>query len=395
MRELLYELAGYRDEEKPVWVIWGAGNRGLELLKYIKIMEEEIYFADTDIKKQGKKIENVVCITRSDVRKLADHAIILVSPYRSSDLYNDLHKSFPYVVPDIVLDILNYYPRANGFNNFMPLGHFYSLYPNMDAGKGTFEKRYLELRRTDREVYDIDFNTETQLAYLDKMKELLSSIPAWTNEKMDANSKYRYQTDATAFCVPDATCLHFMLRLLNPVRMIEVGSGWSSAVSLDTNEFYMNNAMKISFIEPYPDTLNKILKEEDCYETKICGLEDVDLSYFEQLEKGDILFIDSTHVSKIGSDVNYLLFEILPRLKSGVYIHFHDIFYPFEYPYDWIKKEGWIWNELYMLRTFLMNNKDYKMIFFFDYLAKKYPEKIRECLNMNDPSGGSLWIEKL
>ena len=174
-----------------------------------------------------------------------------------------------------------------------------------------------------------------------------------------------------------------------------MGSGWSSAVTLDTNEFYLNNAMEVSFIEPYPDTLNKILKKEDTYEIKKCGLEDVDLSYFEQLEKGDILFIDSTHVSKIGSDVNYLLFEILPRLKKGVYIHFHDIFYPFEYPYEWIKKEGWIWNELYMLRTFLMNNKDYKIMFFFDYLAKKHPEKIRECLNMHNPSGGSIWIEKL
>lgn len=394
MRELLYELAGYKSEEKPVWVIWGAGNRGLELLKYIKTMEEEIYFADNDVKKQGKEIENIVCITRNEVRRLADHAIILVSPYKSQELYDDLCKTFSYVIPYIILDILYYYPRANGFNNFMPLGHFYSLYPNMETGKDTFEKRYLELCRIDREVCGIDFNTEIQFSYLNKMKELLPSIPAWTNEEMYATSKYRYQTDATAFCVPDATCLHFMLRLIKPKRMIEVGSGWSSAVSLDTNEFYLNKAMEISFIEPYPDTLNKILKEDD-YEIRKCGLEEVDLSYFEQLEKGDILFIDSTHVSKIGSDVNYLLFEILPRLKSGVYIHFHDIFYPFEYPYDWIKQEGWIWNELYMLRTFLMNNKDYKMIFFFDYLTKRYPEKIRECLNMDDPSGGSLWIEKL
>ena len=395
MRELLYELAGYTNPEEPVWVIWGAGNRGLDLLKYIETMYEAmIYFADNDVQKQGTKINNIVCISRNEVSKISDHAIILVSPYRSKDLYEDLHRYFPYVVPDIILEILNYYPKANGFNNFMPLGHFYSLYPDMEAG-GKFEKKYLELCRSDREVLDINFNIETQLDYLEKMKELRPSLPAWTDESERANSKYRYQTDATACCVPDATCLHFILRLLNPKRLIEVGSGWSSAVTLDTNEFYLNNAMEVSFIEPYPDTLNKILKTEDTYEIKKCGLEDVVLSYFEQLEKGDILFIDSTHVSKIGSDVNYLLFEILPRLKKGVYILFHDIFYPFEYPYEWIKKEGWIWNELYMLRTFLMNNKDYKIMFFFDYLAKKHPEKIRECLNMHNPSGGSIWIEKL
>lgn len=138
-------------------------------------------------------------------------------------------------------------------------------------------------------------------------------------------------------------------------------------------------------------SIGKLLYEKNKAETS----KEVDLSYFEQLEKGDILFIDSTHISKIGSDVNYLLFEILPRLKKGVYIHFHDIFYPFEYPYEWYKKDGWIWNELYMLRAFLMNNKNYRIIFFVDYLSKKYTAKMQECLNMNNPFGGSLWIEKM
>lgn len=396
MRELFYELAGYRSQEFPIWVIWGAGNRGVTLLKYVlELQDEAVYFADNDARKQGKKIENILCLTRQEVETMKDHCIIVVSSYRSAVLYDELCESFPYVVPDIILEILNYYPRANGYDNFMPLGHYYSLYPDMDSGSGRFEKKYLELCRLDQEIQDIDFNTETQLAYLEKMKGLMPSIPVWTDGSEYANSKYRYQTNATAFCVPDATCLHLMLRLLKPARLIEVGSGWSSAVTLDTNEFYLNNEMDISFIEPYPDTLNKILKEEDIYEIKNCGLEEVDLSYFEQLEKGDILFIDSTHVSKIGSDVNYLLFQILPRLKKGVYIHFHDIFYPFEYPYEWIKKEGWIWNELYMLRAFLMNNKNYKIIFFVDYLCKKYTAKMQECLNMNNPFGGSFWIEKL
>ena len=81
-------------------------------------------------------------------------------------------------------------------------------------------------------------------------------------------------------------------------------------------------------------------------------LQDVDLKEFDKLKSGDVLFIDSTHVSKIGSDVNYLFFEILPRLHRGVYIHIHDIFYPFEYPKDWID-EGRAWNENYILRAFL------------------------------------------
>lgn len=392
MRELLYELSGYRQKKDAIWVIWGMADRGVELLKYIRKLDTQtVYFADNDVRKQGKSIEGIICISREEVEKIADECVILVASYRNTDLYEDLHNSFPHVIPDIIFEILNFYPKAHGFNGFMPLGHFYSQYPDMDK----IEKKRDLLYRIDKAVKDIDFNVEGQWTLLKQMKELLASIPKWTGKADYANSIYRYHTDTAAFCVPDATCLHLMLRILKPNRLIEVGSGWSSAVTLDTNEFYFNKEMRVSFIEPYPKALNRILKAEDQYEIKCCGLEDVELEYFEQLEKGDVLFIDSTHVSKIGSDVNYLLFEILPRLKKGVFIHFHDIFYPFEYPYNWIKKEGWIWNELYMLRSFLMNNKDYKIIFFFDYLTKMHADKIWDCLHMENPSGGSFWIEKV
>ena len=56
------------------------------------------------------------------------------------------------------------------------------------------------------------------------------------------------------------------------------------------------------------------------------GIQDVALDVFAKLEAGDILFVDSTHVSKIASDVNYIFFEILPVLQKGVYIHIHDIY---------------------------------------------------------------------
>ena len=365
MRELLYAFARYEKQEKPKWIIWGAGYRGRLLLQYIKKIElSEVYFADNDVEKIGKVMEGIVCLSRDEVQEMANDSIILVSPQKSTGLYKDLRDSCPYVISDIILEILDYWPKANGFEYIMPLGHYYSQYPNMND----VENRKDVLYQTDREVRDIDFNLEMQYGLLEKMKKLLPSVPEWCLESDNIDSKYRYRRDATAFTLPDAICLHLMLRILHPKKLIEVGSGWSSAVTLDTNEFYMDKALQVSFIEPYPSALNYILKGDESYELNICGLQDMDLAYFEQLGKGDILFIDSTHVSKIGSDVNYLLFEILPRLKKGVYIHFHDIFYPFEYPYTWIKKEGYIWNELYILRSFLMNNEKYRMIFFFDYL---------------------------
>ena len=92
-------------------------------------------------------------------------------------------------------------------------------------------------------------------------------------------------------------------------------------------------------------------------------IQDVDISIFSALKKGDILFVDSSHVVKTGSDVHFILFSILPVLESGVIIHFHDVFYPFEYPKKWVYK-GFNWNEDYFLRAFMMHNNAYKLFCF-------------------------------
>jgi hypothetical protein len=118
------------------------------------------------------------------------------------------------------------------------------------------------------------------------------------------------------------------------------------------------------------------------------------LDVFESLEKNDILFIDSTHVSRVDSDVNRALFEILPRLKSGVFVHFHDVFFPFEYPRQWVF-EGRAWNELYMLRAFLQYNKGFNVVLMNTFMEHFHESFFREnmplCLKNR---GGSIWLEK-
>jgi hypothetical protein len=100
-------------------------------------------------------------------------------------------------------------------------------------------------------------------------------------------------------------------------------------------------------------------------------------------------------VSKLNSDVNHLLFEIFPRLKRGVFIHIHDVFFPFEYPIEWLE-EGRAWNESYILRAFLQFNDHFKMRFFNTYLFEKhrawFQEKMPRCLAQ---PGGSIWLEKV
>jgi hypothetical protein len=121
--------------------------------------------------------------------------------------------------------------------------------------------------------------------------------------------------------------------------------------------------------------------------------QEVNIETFEKLNPGDFLFVDSTHVVKTGSDVNYIIFEILPKLKSGVIIHFHDIFYPFEYPKDWVFM-GRNWNEDYFLKAFLMYNKDFEIMLFSHYLHNQHKEVFNKMPLCDKNHGGNLWLMK-
>jgi hypothetical protein len=124
-------------------------------------------------------------------------------------------------------------------------------------------------------------------------------------------------------------------------------------------------------------------------------LENLDPTLFEELAENDILFIDSTHVSKVNSDVNWMFFEILPRLRKGVHIHFHDIFHPFEYPKEWIY-QGWAWQEAYLLRAFLQDNQRYQITYFQDFMFKNFHHYFAQYLPLCLKNGGaSLWLKKV
>jgi predicted O-methyltransferase YrrM len=175
----------------------------------------------------------------------------------------------------------------------------------------------------------------------------------------------------------DAAILSAVIRELRPRRIIEVGSGFSSACALDTVDD-LNVETSFTFIEPYPEArLHGLLRTNDHSHVTIHakGVQDIDLSVFDELESGDLLFLDTTHVSKTGSDVNHELFQILPRLRSGVIIHFHDVFWGWEYPVEWVQ-ENRSWNELYLLRAFLMHNDAYSILMFNDMMYQLYREKV-------------------
>ncbi|SHM64622.1 Methyltransferase domain-containing protein [Flavobacterium xanthum] len=186
-----------------------------------------------------------------------------------------------------------------------------------------------------------------------------------------------------------------MIRHFEPKKIIEVGSGYSSMIMLDTNELFFKNQIDLTFIDPNPERLYSLMKESDKNKTTVIekDVQIIPLDIFKKLQAGDILFIDSTHVSKTGSDVNYILFEILPILTTGVLIHFHDIFYPFEYPKEWVFN-GFNWNEDYILKAFLMYNEKFEIKLFSNYLHKHHKDVFKQIPLFYNDTGANLWLEK-
>jgi hypothetical protein len=188
-----------------------------------------------------------------------------------------------------------------------------------------------------------------------------------------------------------------MMRHFRPRSIIEVGSGYSSAVMLDTAERFLGNGVRFTFIEPFArERLQSALRPGDERLATILPqrVQDVPLSLFSTLQQNDILFVDSSHVAKFGSDVCHLLFKVLPRLNHGVLVHFHDVLWPFEYFREWLLR-GWAWNEAYMLRAFLQYNSAFSIVYFNSYLGNVHTAAWRHYSPLSAvSSGASLWLRK-
>jgi len=272
----------------------------------------------------------------------------------------------------------------------VPPGHFYSPIPSLAEVKMDESKIFGNIPRN---ILGLELHEEEQLELLNQFIAYYEEMP-FSSQKREG---LRYYFENPAYSYSDAILLYCMIRHLKPTRIIEVGCGFSSCMILDTNELFFGGSITTTFIDPYPELLISLVKDTDKKTIEIIPtrLQDVDFRLFETLQENDILFIDSTHVSKINSDVNRIFFDILPRLSSGVYIHFHDIFYPFEYPKDWVY-EGRAWNEIYLLRAFLQFNSAFRIVLmntFMEHFHKTLFEKSMPLCMKN--TGGSIWICKV
>lgn len=239
----------------------------------------------------------------------------------------------------------------------------------------------------------IELRPAEQLDLIARLKPHYDRLPF----RAEKQPGLRFYYDNPAYSYGDAILLSCLLMELRPRRLVEFGSGYSSCVTLDINDRFLNGELDCTFIDPYPQTLAKLLDANDPGRRRILTskAQDIDLSIIDALEAGDILFIDSTHVTKAGSDVNFHVFTVLPRLKPGVYVHFHDVFYPFEYPEEWFFEGNRSWNEIYLLRAFLMYNQQFEIVAFNHYLAHEH-KPIMEALMplFMRNHGGGLWLRR-
>lgn len=274
-------------------------------------------------------------------------------------------------------------------NLYAPPGHFSSPIGNPKQIASAFDA--MALGRIPESLPGITIDRPAMVEKWNALVPLLKSSP-FTDSKKPG---FRYAYINEFYCVADGVTLQAMIRYHRPKKIIEIGNGWSSACILDTVERYLDHC-ELTFIDPFPKRF-QALAGADLARVRhfACAVQSVGLPIFDALEDNDILFIDSSHVLRTGSDVCFDIFEILPRLRSGVLVHIHDIFWPFEYPRAWAVDNNCSWNEIYAVRAFLMNNDKWEILLFNDYLAKlerplieaSWPDFLRN-------SGGALWLRR-
>lgn len=277
-------------------------------------------------------------------------------------------------------------------NSPFPDGHFYS--PIVDV-RDVFARRD-EIWPERPTLLGIDFNDASHRAILSEVFPLHVGDYDYPDSATGNEAEGGFYNDNPTFSWLDARALFVLLREWQPRRMIEVGGGFSTLLAADVNTRFLSGSVEITCIEPYPQPFLR-QRLPGLAHLLVERVERVDPEVFAELAEGDVLFIDSSHVAKTGSDVNFLLFEILPRLKPGVMIHLHDVFLPHDYPAAWVLREGRSWNEQYVVRALLMYSSAFRVVFGCSYAFHRFPNLVCEALRLPDGGGfggGSLWLER-
>jgi hypothetical protein len=275
-------------------------------------------------------------------------------------------------------------PTRNGVAHCWDLGHVYS--PVADTVALAQEPLHSQVWPAEPRIpAGIDWRDVEQVALVRTLREQEPMVfpTAPTGDESE------FFIGNSEFSALDAWALQAVLRQFRPRRMIEVGSGFSSLVTARVNREHLGGELDFTCIEPYPreflragvDGISRLIIEP---------VQAVDLDVFAALGDGDILFIDSAHVTKTGNDVNRLYLDVLPRLQPGVIVHVHDIFFPHDYPQEWVMV-GRGWNEQYLLQAFLTFNQRFEILFGNAWMRQFHPDVLPHIAG----GGGSFWMRSV
>lgn len=269
--------------------------------------------------------------------------------------------------------------------------HFYQNVPDTRLLSHELWERTSELIGVDlREEHQLELLADFSTNY----KEEYSSFPLNQNQ---TESPYEYYVNNDFYPSIDSEILYCMIRRFRPRRVLEIGSGSTTFLAAQAirkvQEDDPDYQGELEAIDPYP---NKTVAAGFPGLTRLINapIQSVPMSKFEELEKDDILFIDSSHVLLIGSDVQKELLEIIPRLQTGVIVHFHDIFMPAEYPKEWVLKRHRFWTEQYQLQSFLAFNSSFEVLWASSYMHMKHPKLLEQEFRRYERWPGSFWIRR-
>jgi len=267
--------------------------------------------------------------------------------------------------------------------NILPC-HFYSEIPDLR-----------ELKRTNywKQPYSMigirGVKTMSQFSFLQECctKECIEKV---TNYNIHA---YGCKANGEEGYGPiEADFLYCFIYNKKPSRVIQIGSGVSTAVILlaakDTGY-----SPDIICIDPYPTEFLIRLNKEKKIDLIQKKAQQIDIGILSNLGNNGLLFIDSTHSVKAGSEVNKIILEMLPRLNKGNWVHFHDIHFPYDYSRHILTNELFFSNETILLQSFLIHNRKYSLKASLSMLHYADPQRLKKLLPNYAPSGNSYGLK--
>ncbi len=266
---------------------------------------------------------------------------------------------------------------------------FYSPVPDLTMlPDGIWERRNL--------LGGVELNVEAAIRLIEE--ELTSFVAEFDFPATGPRPPGEFFLDNSNYGAVDAELLYAMVRARKPRRVVELGSGMTTlliGVAASRNAAEGVATEHLAY-DPFPRA--KILGEEPPPPTRFepKSATDVSLADFKQLESGDILFVDTTHTVKLGSDVNYIVLDVLPTLSPGVIVHFHDIFLPWEYPREWFETMQYFWAEQYLIQAFLAFNDDFEVLLPASAVAVEYPDRLTKAIPSFAPGRrpGAFWLRR-